>query len=314
MDFRLKPHIYFNSYMDSADEWRQALASQFDEFKFSVGDDVDDPDSVDVALVWTLPDRGLERFVNLRAILSLGAGINQLDLERLPKHVPLARLVDASLTRTMVDYAKTAVYRYHRRFHLFERQSRERNWTYIPPTLTAGTSVGVLGLGEIGREISFALRREGFNVRGWSRSPKELDNVETYTGRYGLTSMVGRCAIVINVLPLTGETRHILCRELFAHFSNGTCLINMGRGMHLVEADLLDAIDMGKVDDATLDVASVEPLPDSHPFWNHPNILITPHVAGASNPMTAVANVAANIRKALAGERLSQQLDVDRGY
>jgi glyoxylate/hydroxypyruvate reductase A len=311
---QIQPHIYFNSEMDSADEWRQALASQFDEFKFSVGDDVDDPDSVDVAMVWTLPDGGLERFVNLRAILSLGAGINQLDLQRLPKHVPLARLVDASLTRTMVDYAKTAVYRYHRRFHIFERQSRERNWTYIPATLTAGTTVGVLGLGEIGREISFALRHEGFNVRGWSRSPKQLDNVETYTGRDGLTSMVGRCAIVINVLPLTDETRHILCRELFAHFSNGTCLINMGRGMHLVETDLLDAIDMGKVEEATLDVASIEPLPDSHPFWNHPNILITPHVAGASNPMTAVANIAANIRKALAGERLSQQLDVDRGY
>jgi glyoxylate/hydroxypyruvate reductase A len=308
------PHIYFNSYMDSADEWRHALASQFEDFKFSVGEDVDDPDSVDVAMVWTLPDGGLERFVNLRAILSLGAGINQLDLQRLPKHVPLARLVDASLTRTMVDYAKTAVYRYHRRFHVFERQSRDRHWMYIPATLTADTSVGILGLGEIGREIAFALRREGFDVRGWSRSPKQLENVETYTGGDGLTSMVGRCAIVINALPLTGATRHILCRELFAHFRTGTCLINMGRGMHLVESDLLDAIDMGKVQDATLDVTAVEPLPDAHPFWNHPNILITPHVAGASNPMTAVVSVAANIRKALAGERLSQQFDMERGY
>jgi glyoxylate/hydroxypyruvate reductase len=117
------------------DEWRRALAGQFDESKFSVGEDVDDPDSVDVAMVWTLPDGGLERFVNLRAILSLGAGINQLDLQRLPKHVPLARLVDTSLTHTTVDYAKTAVYRYHRRFHIFERKSRERNWTYIPPTV-----------------------------------------------------------------------------------------------------------------------------------------------------------------------------------
>src|ERR1700722_5133866 len=227
----MNPHSFFKSYMGSADEWRLALASEFDEFKFSVGDDVDDPDSVDVAMVWTLPDGGLERFVNLRAILSLGAGINQLDLQRLPKHVPLARLVDTSLTRTMVDYAKTAVYRYHRRFHIFERQSRKRDWMYIPPTLTAGTSVGVLGLGEIGREISFALRDEGFNVRGWSHSPKQLDNIETYTGRDGLASMVGSCAIVINVLPLTDETRHILCRELFAHFCSGTCLINIGCGM-----------------------------------------------------------------------------------
>src|ERR1700694_3483078 len=310
----IRPHIYFNSEMDSADEWREALASQFEDFKFSVGDKVDDPESVDVAMVWTLPDGGLERFVNLRAILSLGAGINQLDPQRLPKQVPLARLVDASLTRTMVDYAKAAVYRYHRRFHIFERQSRDRRWTYIPPTLTADTSVGVLGLGEIGREIAFAMRREGFNVCGWSRSLKQLENVETYTGRDGLTAMVGRCAIVINVLPLTNETRHILSRELFAHFGDGTCLINLGRGTHLVEDDLLDAIDTGRVEGATLDVASIEPLPDAHPFWNHPNILITPHVAGGSIPMTAVVNIAANIRKAMAGERLSQQVDIERGY
>jgi glyoxylate/hydroxypyruvate reductase len=310
----IRPHIYFNSEMDSADEWREALASQFEDFKFSVGDEVDDPESVDVAMVWTLPDGGLERFVNLRAILSLGAGVNQLDPQRLPRQVPLARLVDASLTRTMVDYAKAAVYRYHRQFHIFERQSRDRNWTYIAPTLTADTSVGVLGLGEIGREIALAMRREGFNVRGWSRSPKQLENVETYTGRDGLNSMVGRCAVIINVLPLTNETRHILSRELFAHFSEGTCLINLGRGMHLVEADLLHAIDMGKVEGATLDVACIEPLPDLHPFWNHPNILITPHVAGASIPMTAVVNIAANIRKAMAGERLSQQVDRERGY
>src|ERR1700676_2893443 len=176
----IRPHIYFNSEMDSADEWREALASQFEDFKFSVGDEVDDPESVDVAMVWTLPDGGLEPFVNLRAILSLGAGINQLDPQRLPKQVPLARLVDASLTRTMVDYAKAAVYRYHRRFHIFERQSRDRRWTYIPPTLTADTSVGVLGLGEIGREIAFAMRREGSSFRGWGRSPNTLKNIRTH--------------------------------------------------------------------------------------------------------------------------------------
>jgi glyoxylate/hydroxypyruvate reductase A len=120
--------------------------------------------------------------------------------------------------------------------------------------------------------------------------------------------MVGRCNIVLNVLPLTDETRHILCRDLFAHFAAGTCLINMGRGMHLVESDLLDAIASGRVDAATLDVASVEPLPSTHPFWKHPRILVTPHVAGISSPMTAVATIAANIRRAMAGERLLHQV------
>jgi len=309
---QIKPNIFFHSNIDSPGEWRAALATQFEDFTFSVGGDIDDPKSVEIALIWNLPDGGLERFTNLRAILSLGAGIDQLDPECLPKQIPIARLVDASLTRTMVDYAKTAVYRYHRRFHVFERQSRDCKWTFIPPTLTANTSVGILGLGEIGREIALALQREGFDVRGWSRTPKQLENVRTYTGRDGLKTMVGGSDIVLNVLPLTDETRHILSRELFAQFRDGTCLINMGRGMHLVEPDLLDAIASGKVEAATLDVFSVEPVPPMHPFWNHPSILITPHVAGISRPMTAVATIAANIRRAMVGERLLYQVDLDQ--
>jgi hypothetical protein len=166
------------------------------------------------------------------------------------------RFWDMLLTRTMVDYAKTTVYRYHRRVHIFERQSRDCKWTFIPPSLTANTSIGILGLGELGREIALALQREGFDVHGWSRTPKQLKNVTTYTGQDGLKLMVGCSDIVLNVLPLTDKTRHILCRDLFAQFRDGTCLINMGRGMHLVESDLLDAIASGKVEAATLDVFS----------------------------------------------------------
>ena len=311
---QIKPHIFFHSNLDSPDEWRAAFATEFEQFTFSVGSAVTTPESVDVALIWTLPDEGLERFVNLRAVLSLGAGIDQLDLARLPRHVPLARLVDGSLTRTMVDYAKTAVYRYHRRFHFFEREAQHHRWTFISPTATAETAVGVLGLGEIGGEIALALHREGFTVHGWSRSLKQLEGITTHTGRDGLKSMVGRSNIVLNVLPLTDETRHILGRDLFAQFQMGTCLINMGRGMHLAEADLLAAIASGRVEAATLDVASVEPLPPAHPFWGHPNILMTPHVAGISRPRTAVTTIAANIRRALAGERLLHQVDLDRDY
>src|SRR5579862_6696355 len=167
----LKPSIFFHSNIDSAEEWRAALATHFKDFTFSRESDVSDPEGVDIALIWTVPDDGLERFVNLRAVLSLGAGTDQLDLGRLPKKIPVARLVDASLTRTMVDYAKTAVYRYHRRFHRFERQSQGCNWTFIPPTLSTDTSVGILGLGEIGREIARALERDGFKVRSRSRTP-----------------------------------------------------------------------------------------------------------------------------------------------
>jgi glyoxylate/hydroxypyruvate reductase A len=311
---RNKPHIYFNSTMDSADDWRAALATQFDDFEYSVGEHVDDPETVDVAIVWTLPDAGLERFTNLRAILSLGAGVNQLDPKRLPAHVPLARLVDDGLTRMMIDYAKTAVYRYHRKFHLFERRMQDREWTYVPPTLTQATSVGILGLGELGAQIALALHAEGFEVTGWSRTEKELPGIKTYTGAQGLDAMLGHSDTLINILPLTEETQHILSNELFAKCREGAYLINMGRGRHLADADLLAALASGKIAAATLDVSTIEPLPRDHPFWKHPDILITPHVAGTSIPNNAVVNIAANVRKALAGERLAQQVDRDRGY
>jgi glyoxylate/hydroxypyruvate reductase A len=203
----VKPHIFFNSHLDSPEEWRAALAMHVEDFEFSVAGDAANPADVNIALLWTIPEGGLERFVNLRAILSLGAGINQLDPGRLPAHVPLARLVDPSLTRTMVEYAKTAVYRYHRRFHEYERLSRRSEWRFVPPILAEATSVALLGLGQLGREIGDALAREGFAVRGWSRTPKQLTNIQTYTGGDGLASMVAASDILINVLPLTRESR-----------------------------------------------------------------------------------------------------------
>ena len=257
---------------------------------------------------------GLRRFRNLRAILSLGAGINQLDLQEIPPGIPLARLVDASLARTMTDYAKAAVYRYHRRFDVFERNSRDANWQFMPATLTRDTVVGVLGLGEIGRQIALALQHDGFQVLGWSRTAKRLEGVQSYTGRDGLHEMVGECHILINVLPLTNETRHILSRQLFSRCRAGMQLINMGRGLHLVESDLLEALQSRQIAGATLDVATVEPLPRAHPFWSHPRILITPHVAGTSIPMLAVSNIAANIRRAIRGDALLNEVDVLRGY
>jgi glyoxylate/hydroxypyruvate reductase A len=313
-ELKMKPHIYFNSNIDSPEEWRAALSQHFPNMKYSVGEVCEEPESVDVALVWKLPNRGLSAFKNLKAVLSLGAGINQLDPDKLPKDVPLARLVDDSLTQTMIEYAKAATFRYHRKFHLFERQSREAQWTFLPATLAQETSVGILGLGELGGAIAKALAGEGFEVSGWSRTPKDVDDIATYSGKGGLSDMLASSDIVINVLPLTDDTRSILSREFFAQCKRGACLINMGRGHHLVDADLLAAIDAGQIQAATLDVAIVEPLPPAHPFWGHPAVLVTPHVAGISTPETASIAVAQNIRRALNGERLAQQVDFSRGY
>ncbi|MFM0374348.1 2-hydroxyacid dehydrogenase [Paraburkholderia aspalathi] len=307
------PHVYFASDLDRASEWQEALSTQFERFRFSTGE-IEDPQTVDVALVWKLPEQGLDRFTGLKAILSLGAGVNQLEPARLPPRVPLARLVDRSLTLTMVDYAKAAVYRYHRCFDVFEEAMRHERWHFVRPKLPHQTSVGILGLGELGRAIADVLQSDGFQVRGWSRTLKQLQGVETYSGQSGLHALVSGSDIVVNVLPLTDSTRNILRGDLFRHFRHGAKLINIGRGEHLVEADLLRALDEGRVGAATLDVAVEEPLPVSHPFWGHRSILVTPHVAGLSLPSSAVVAIAANIRRALAGEPLHNQVDLGRGY
>jgi glyoxylate/hydroxypyruvate reductase A len=308
------PHLYFCSALDKAEDWRSALAAHLPAFKMSVEGDDYDPATVDVALVWTIPDGLLARFSDLKAVLSLGAGVNQIDPSQIPAHVPLARLVDETLTRTMVDYAKAVVYRYHRCLDQFEKASNDARWMFIAPKATSETFVAILGLGQLGRAIAFALRDEGFRVGGWSRSAQPLAGIETFAERHGLTTLVSRADIVINVLPLTRHTTHILCGELFQYFRRGSRLVNIGRGQHLVEDDLLQAISAGILSGATLDVTAVEPLPPSHPFWHHPDILVTPHVAGLSSPTSAAPMVAHNIRRAMTGQVLLNQVDLARGY
>jgi len=313
MSGAVRPHVLFNSEWDSSQSWRSALACEFDDLGFSTPDSVDSADAVNIALIWKVPHGGLRRYSNLKAILSLGAGINQLDPEQLPEGVPLARLVNQTLTETMVEYAKAAVFRCHRNFDVFERHGRTEHWQYIAPKLAGDTTVGVLGLGELGSAIAVALTREGFDVHGWSRTLKSLPGIRSHCGQQGLVELARQSHILVNVLPLTPETEGILSRALFDQ-CQGTRLINMGRGGHLVEADLFEALASERILSATLDVTAVEPLPPSHAFWNHPRILLTPHVAGLSSPETAVQVVASNIRRALAGERLLHQVDAVRGY
>ncbi len=310
----MKPHILFNSDLDSPDQWRMALSRHLVDFEFSIGSACARPDTVDVALLWKLPSDGLAACTRLKVIISLGAGIDQLDPAGLPRGIPVVRLVDASLTRTMVEYAKTAVWRHLRGFHRFERRAREGKWQFEPPKSARHAVIGVLGLGELGGEIARALAAEGMQVHGWSRGAKSLPGVQTWAGRTALTQMVSTCDVVINVLPLTSETRSILDRNLFQHFRSKACLVNIGRGPHLVEADLLEALEAGRIEAATLDVFMQEPLPMEHPFWNHPAILVTPHVAGLSDPDQAARMVADNIGRAMRGEPLLHVVQAERGY
>lgn len=307
--------LLFCSHLDDPNEWIPELKRHMPDLEIEVWPKVKDPAAVDAILVWLPPaEGGLAQFPNLKAIQSLGAGVNQLDLKSLPRHVPLARLVDPGLTVSMRDYCVWAVLRHYRGLDLHAENQPQKKWVYYIPPPKSAVSVGVMGLGELGGEVARAVADLGFSVRGWARSPKTIERVECFSGSDGLATFAGKTDILICLLPLTPETRGILARPLFEMLPKGARLINVGRGDHLVEPDLLAALESGRIASATLDVFSREPLPPEHPFWSHPKITVTPHVAAFGSAVSAAPVVVENLRRAVARKRLLNQVDIERGY
>ncbi|HRP19601.1 MAG TPA: glyoxylate/hydroxypyruvate reductase A [Alicycliphilus sp.] len=306
--------VFFHSDLDDPQAWRATLQAALPDLDFIVGPQCDRPESVDVALVWTPPPQGLRAFPRLRAVLSLGAGVDQLRLAELDTRIPVARLIDNTLTQRMVEYCQAAVFYFHRYLHLHARHQAAREWTFIPPVSASARQVLVLGLGELGSAVAGALAQQGFQVTGWSRSPKQIADVDCRHGDAALAQALGGCDVVINLLPLTAQTTGLLNRDFFARLRPQACLVQVGRGGHLVEADLLAALEQGQLASAFIDVFGVEPLPADHPFWSHSDLRLTPHVASLSDPVQSAATVIANIRRAMRGEPLQHAIDRTAGY
>lgn len=307
--------LLFLSEADPAEPWRDALLSIMPDLDFRLWPDkVGDPAEIDLALAWQPPPGELSRYPNLKAILSLGAGIDAMIADQTLPDLPLARMVDPSMTRTMADYVLLSVLRHHRNFDLFEREQRVGRWTFAFPKPARDRTVGILGLGVLGSAAASSLRDFGFKVQGWSRSEKSIDGIKSFHGAAQLTSFLADTEILVCLLPLTSDTAGILKASLFAALPKGACLINAARGRHLAENDLLNALETGQLSAATLDVFETEPLPQSSPLWRHDRILITPHVASYCDPMTAAPGVADNIQRARAGQPLLHQVDPGQGY
>jgi glyoxylate/hydroxypyruvate reductase A len=306
--------LMFLSPDDPAQAWHEALRGAIPELDFRIWPEVGDPAEIDVALVWQPPPGELARYPNLRAILSLGAGIDGLLAQPGLPDVPIARMVDPSLTRTMTEYVVLATLRHHRQLDRFEREQRAARWSFALPPQAADRRVGVMGLGVLGRAAAASLARQGFPVAGWSREARQLAGIESFAGRAGLAAFLARTDILVCLLPLTRDTAGILNAATFAGLPRGAYLINVARGAHLIEPDLIEALDSGQLEGATLDVFREEPLPPDNPLWRHPNALITPHVASYASPRTAAEGVAENVRRARAGRPLLHQVDRDRGY
>lgn len=280
------------------------------------GDDA----GADYALVWRAPREFFAPRAGSKAVFNLGAGVDAiLALERehpglLPRDVPLVRLEDAGMTRQMVEYATHAALRYLRRFDEYALLQRERRWQVLAPHARETFVVGVLGLGALGAEVARALAALGLPVRGYSRAPKAIDGVTTFAGAAQLDAFLGGAKLLVNLLPSTAATDGILNARTFSKLAHGAYLVNLARGAHLVEADLLDALASGRVAAATLDVFATEPLPPDHPFWHEPRITITPHCSADTLRAEAVEQIAAKIGALERGEPIGGIVDRDRGY
>ncbi len=295
--------------------WPGALQTALPGFTVRTQPEDVDPADVVAAVVWRHPPGMLAPFANLRLIQVLGAGVDHLwSDDRLPRTVPIARLVDPGLTARMAEYVLAHVLALHRRVPELQRAQRERTWRYLHPTPPEQTCVGILGLGVLGRNCAGILSKFGFTTIGWSRTAKPDLGMTTYVGASGLAEFRQRADIIVLLLPLTSETADFVDAEFLAGIRPGAALINVGRGQLIVDDDLITALDTGRLRHAVLDVFRTEPLPADHAFWAHPGITITPHNSSATNPVTAVAQVAQNVQRVLAGQAPLHPVDPAVGY
>ncbi|WP_159994303.1 glyoxylate/hydroxypyruvate reductase A [Roseomonas sp. 18066] len=274
-----------------------------------------DVDAVEIALVANPPHGTLARYPQLRFVQSLWAGVDRMLLDpAFPRAIPIARLVDPALTQAMVECALASVLLLHRQFPAYGRQQAQADWRQLAQPLAAQRRVGVLGLGALGGACAQAIAAVGFPVSGWSRAPKAIAGIECLSGADGMDRLVATSDILVNLLPLTPDTAGILDARLFGRLPRGAGLVNLARGRHLVEADLLAALEAGQVSHAVLDVFTQEPLPVEHPFWAHPGITVLPHVAAYSAPESAARIALENVARHRAGQPTTAMVDLARGY
>jgi glyoxylate/hydroxypyruvate reductase A len=276
---------------------------------------VEKKERVNFAVCWNQPEKVLGNYPNLRTVSSLGAGVNHLlDDESLPTEIPITRLITESLQSQMGDYVLNAITNYRLHTYRYYDQKRTGDWKPFGNISKSETPVGIMGLGEMGLHVATSLVQQGYKVNGWSRSKKDLDGIDSFAGNNELEAFLNETKILANLLPLTNETEGILDLDLFKKLIKPGYLINVGRGSHLVEEDLIYAFDMDYLEGACLDVFEEEPLPKNHTFWNRKQIMVTPHVAAITPAGEAARVIVENYKRAMSGMELMFKVDRDKGY
>ncbi len=275
-----------------------------------------DDDPADYAMVWNAPAEMLSGRKGLKAIFNLAAGANSLLYmgDTIPKNIPIIRLEDAGMGMQMTEYVTHAVLHYYRRFDVYAAQQEKHTWKFQSVPDKRDFSVGIMGIGVLGTRIAQALRQFDFPVRGWSRSKKRLSGISCFAGNEELDDFLNGTQVLVCALPLTSETKGILNHETLGKLNHGAYLINVARGAHLIDTDLLAQLDSGHIAGATLDAFREEPLPQDHPFWHTPKIRITPHRAALGLRDEIVRHIVEKLMMFDRGEAISGIVDRFKGY
>jgi glyoxylate/hydroxypyruvate reductase A len=294
--------------------WAEQLPGLVPDLAVRQWPEIGDPADIRYLAAWTLPPGLLESLPELRFAMSIGAGVDQLDVAAIPPHLPLLRMAEGALVDGMVEYVTMAVLMLHRDMPHYLAEQQAGRWSPRRRVAAADRHVGVMGMGMLGGAVLERLAGFGFALSGWSRSPKDMQGVHCHTGMAALPAFLAGLDILICLLPLTPETRGLLAAPVFRALPAGAALINAGRGGHLIASDLLAALDSGHLSAAILDVTDPEPLPADHPFWHHPRVLLTPHVASSTDPASAAHFVAGAILCDRARMPLPGRVDRSAGY
>ncbi len=305
-------HISFCCTDTRAEPWLDGLRAALPEA--SVMPWVPGAPLADYAVVWAPPQQFIDEQTQLKALFNIGAGVDALMALRIPPHVKVVRLDDAGMSVQMAEYVCHAVIRHFRQFADYEADVAAGKWSYRKPLDRSDFPVGIMGLGVLGARAARSLVQFDFPVLGWSRSARQVDGVRCFSGQDGFDAFLAQTRVLVCLLPLTAQTRGILNAGNMAKMKPQGYVINVARGGHLVEQDLLDMLAQGRLAGATLDVFRTEPLPSAHPFWKHPKIVVTPHTSARTLRIESIAQIVSKIQSLERGEKVAGVVDPAQGY